>query len=203
MKDSQEVPHDEDVEFALSCPSTSYLFPGNANYAQDIRLPLANLVSNKCPTRKSSNIVRKLYASDFQSSNSAHLELVKNMGITIINLPDGRVQLLHTLANAKTPEDGEEGLLFMQEMIELSKHQSTLPATQAKAVKYNIGNKDSKLVFTGPAQFGRELVNGFSVSGQIIVAEPIKACSTPENAKEFWGKIVIVERGDCMFVGEF
>ena len=57
------------------------------------------MVANKCPTKKGSGIVRKLYASDFQSSNGAHLELVKNMGITIINLPDGRVQLLHTLAN--------------------------------------------------------------------------------------------------------
>ena len=53
-----------------------------------------------------------------------------------------------------------------------------------------------------PAQFGRELLNGFSVSGQLIVAEPIKACSISENAKEFWGKIVLVERGDCMFVGK-
>ena len=97
LKESQDVAHDEEVEYALSCPSTSYLFPGNANYAQDIRSPLANMVDNKCPNRKGSGIVRKLYASDFQSSNSAHLELVKNMGITIINLPDGRVQLLHSI----------------------------------------------------------------------------------------------------------
>jgi len=199
LKEFQEIPHDEEVEFALSCPSTNYLFPGNANYAQDIRSPLANMVANKCPTKKGSGIVRKLYASDFQSSNGAHLELVKNMGITIINLPDGRVQLLHTLANAKTPEDGEEGLLFMQEMIELSKHQSNLPATQAKVVKYDLGTT-TQMIFAGPAQFGRELLNGFSVSGQLIVAEPIKACSISENAKEFWGKIVLVERGDCMFV---
>ena len=74
----------------------SYLFPGNANYAKDIRSPLANFV----PTRtKSSNLVRKLHASDFQSNNEEHLELVKNMGINIISLPDGRVQLLHTLSN--------------------------------------------------------------------------------------------------------
>lgn len=193
--------HDEDVEFALSCPSMSYLFPGNSDYAHDIRSPLANLVANKCPTRKGSNIVRKLHASDFQSNNEDHLQLVKNMGINIINLPDGRVQLLHTLANAKTPEDGEEGLLFMQEMIELSKQQTNLPLTEAKAVRYSIEGSDSKVIYAGPAQFGRELGKGFSVSGQLVVAEPIKACAAPNNAKDFWGKIVIVERGDCMFVG--
>jgi len=32
------VVHDEDVEFDLACPSTDYLFPGNKNYAESIRL---------------------------------------------------------------------------------------------------------------------------------------------------------------------
>ena len=74
----------------------NYLFPGNLHYAQDIRLPLANFV----PTRtKTHTIVRKLHATDFQSNNDDHLELVKNMGINIISLPDGRVQLVHSMAN--------------------------------------------------------------------------------------------------------
>lgn len=91
----------------------------------------------------------------------------------------------------------------MQEMIELSKQQTNLPVTEAKAVRYSIeGAAESKVVYAGPAQFGRELGKGFSVSGQLVVADPIKACTAPNNAKEFWGKIVIVERGDCMFVGK-
>ena len=86
------------MESSQACPSMGYLFPGNANYAKDIRSPLANFV----PTRgKPSSIVRKLHASDFQSNNDDHLELVKNMGINIISLPDGRVQLLHTLTNVR------------------------------------------------------------------------------------------------------
>ena len=194
---------DQDVEFALSCPSMSYLFPGNTNYAQDIRSPLANLVANKCPTRKgSSSMVRKLHASDFQSSNADHVQLVKAMGISIVNLPDGRVQLLHTIANAKTPEDGEEGLLFMQEMIDLSKQQSSLPTTQAKLVRHRrVGQQEWQEITAGPAQFGRELYQGFSVKGALVLADPITACQVPDNAKEFWGKIVIVERGECMFIG--
>jgi len=193
---------DQDVEFALSCPSMSYLFPGNTNYAQDIRSPLANLVANKCPTRKgSSSMVRKLHASDFQSSNADHMQLVKAMGISIVNLPDGRVQLLHTIANAKTPEDGEEGLLFMQEMIDLSKQQSSLPTTQAKLVRHRrVGQQEWQEITAGPAQFGRELYQGFSVKGALVLADPITACQVPDNAKEFWGKIVIVERGECMFI---
>jgi hypothetical protein len=96
----------------------------------------------------------------------------------------------------------------MQEMIELSKQQTNLPATEAKAVRYKlIGGPEedvldvSKTIFAGPAQFGRELGKGFSVSGPLILSEPIEACRIPDNAKEFWGAIVIVRRGDCMFVG--
>ena len=91
----------------------------------------------------------------------------------------------------------------MQEMIELSKQQTNLPATEAKAVRYKLsGEADStKTIFAGPAQFGRELGKGFSVSGPLVLAEPIEACRIPDNAKDFWGAIVIVRRGDCMFVG--
>lgn len=83
--------------------SFSYLFPGNSNYAQDLRSPLADVVVNKCPIRKGpSTLARRLYASDFQSNNDEHLGVVKEMGISIINLPDGRVQLLHSLVNVSS-----------------------------------------------------------------------------------------------------
>ena len=99
---------DEDVESSQACPSMSYLFPGNTNYAKDIRSPLANFV----PTRtKTSNLVRKLHASDFQSNNDDHLNLVKNMGINIISLPDGRVQLLHTLSNVNSQNSYSKKIL--------------------------------------------------------------------------------------------
>ena len=64
------------------------------------RTPFANVVEDKCPA-KSKLIKRKLMGSDFQSNNEAHLKLVKDMGITIIALTDGRVQLLHTFANVR------------------------------------------------------------------------------------------------------
>jgi hypothetical protein len=65
-----------------------------------IRSPFANVVEDKCPA-KQKLIKRKLLGSDFQSNNEDHLKLVKDMGITIIALSDGRVQLLHTFANVR------------------------------------------------------------------------------------------------------
>ena len=41
---------------------------------------------------------------------------------------------------------------------------------------------------------------GVQVQGEVIVAEPFRACEPLINAEELVDKIVIVERGDCMFV---
>ena len=42
---------------------------------------------------------RKLFAADFQSTNDEHMRILKDMGITMVSLADGRVQLLHTSVN--------------------------------------------------------------------------------------------------------
>ncbi len=55
------------------------------------------MVFDKCPRHKV--VKRKLLASDFQSADHEHLEIIRDMGISIVALPDGRVQLLHTMAN--------------------------------------------------------------------------------------------------------
>ncbi len=87
----------------------------------------------------------------------------------------------------------------MQEMIDLSRQQTQMPETQAKIVSFMAADNSFKMIFAGPAQFGRELLKR-KISSPLVVAEPIKACTVPSNAMEFWGKIVLVERGDCMFV---
>ena len=51
----------------------------------------------------------------------------------------------------------------MQEMIELSKQQSSQPDTPPKMVSFEV-DKSKKLLFAGPAQFGRQLVDGFTVN---------------------------------------
>eukprot|EP00095_Tigriopus_kingsejongensis_P009960 maker-scaffold17_size721972-snap-gene-1.25 protein:Tk09960 transcript:maker-scaffold17_size721972-snap-gene-1.25-mRNA-1 annotation:"er degradation-enhancing alpha-mannosidase-like 3" len=190
---------DEDVEFARACPSADYLFPDNPDsFVQDLRLPLANTVTNKCPIRRFGK--RKLLASEFQSTNEAHMEIIKRMGISIVSLPDGRVQLLQSVANAASMEDGEEGLLFMQEMIELSKQPTVIPETQPKALTYTDKHGKKQVIFAGPAQFGKLVENGFKVTSKVVNADPKEACGHVKNGNTFWGKIAVVHRGDCMFV---
>jgi len=195
------VIEDEDVEFAEACPSVHYLFPDhetNREAAASVREPLARVVEDSCPSQKI--ITRKLTASQFQTGNEEHMKLVKDMGITIISLPDGRVQLLHTFANAKSPDDAEEGLLFMQEMIELSKQQASQAESPPKLLTYFIDGVGAVLQ-AGPAQFGKELINGVKVTGEVVLANSLKACGgSLQNGPSMLGKIVVIERGDCMFV---
>ena len=148
------------------------------------------------------------------------------MGITIISLPDGRTQLLHTMSSAKTKDLGEEGVIFMQEMIEIAR-QAQLNAQQGggggsgggsgvdsppKQVRFMTRGGEVVVLQAGPAQFGPNLggsgaaagdddVDKSAINGQIVMANDIKACSTSQqNGESMRGKLVLVERGDCMFI---
>lgn len=184
-----------DVEYARSCPNTLHLFP------ESVRRPLRNLVDGICPRRPTR---RRLHASEFQAGNPDHMKMVKDMGISILTLPDGRVQLLHTFSNARTPTDAEEGLLFMQEMVQLAKSQSQQPDTPPQAVAFTMrtdNDEDKQVVLTaGPAHFGHELRVTDEVRGHVGVADPLRVCEGVLNPEHIRGRVAIVERGDCMFV---
>nr|XP_045621161.1 ER degradation-enhancing alpha-mannosidase-like protein 3 [Procambarus clarkii] len=199
--DNQDSAQDSDVEYARSCPNAHFLFPGRHEFAETIRRPLKNFVNNVCPSRKT--LRRKLRASEFQAGNSRHMGLLRDMGITIMALPDGRVQLLHTSSNAKSSDDAEEGLLFMQEMIELSKLQQEQPDNPPRVVSFLHvvnGHSTSTIIQAGPAQFGLDLKGDVQVNGPVVKAAPLRACEQLTNEGEIQGKIVIIERGDCMFI---
>lgn len=78
------------MDFMRSCPSPNKLFPEN------VRRPLRDLVSGICPRISNTN---RLRATDFQASNSDHLRKVFDMGITMVSLGNGKVQLLHSFYN--------------------------------------------------------------------------------------------------------
>ncbi|XP_049786542.1 ER degradation-enhancing alpha-mannosidase-like protein 3 [Schistocerca cancellata] len=190
IKDQNEIKLEEDAEFARSCPNMLHLFPAS------LRKPLQDMVSGVCPRRQFN---RKLRAQEFQAGNPDHMKIVKDMGISILTLADGRVQLLHTFANAQSQADAEEGLLFMQEMVELSRSQSQQHEAPPQAVLFKREN-ERVLLNAGPAHFGQELRNGEKIKGQVAIADPIRLCQDAVNPSELVGHIAIMERGDCMFV---
>ncbi|KAJ8669869.1 hypothetical protein QAD02_001128 [Eretmocerus hayati] len=189
----REKMHVEETD--RTCPNSVHLFPAS------VRQPLRNMVEDVCPKRSGT---RRLIASQFQPSNAEHARLLSDMGIAILTLSDGSVQLLHTYSNARTPQDADEGLLFMQEMVELSKIQNRQQQQETNPVvvsfiKPNSNPFQKVTLLGGPAQFGKNLKNE-KLTGNVVLANPPSGCSEIINANALKGMIGIVDRGSCMFV---
>ncbi|KAG5898085.1 hypothetical protein JTB14_001789 [Gonioctena quinquepunctata] len=185
----------EDSDFSRNCPNMLRLFP------ESVRKPLQHMVDGMCPKRSQK---RRLSATEFSAANINHLKAIKDMGINIIALNDGRVQLLHTFSLARSAADAEEGLVFMQEMVELSKLQAQQPEPLSQAVSIPMvddkGEKQIMVLPAGPSQFGKNLKSDQHVTAQTLLVRPFRGCddiTVPEFVK---GRIAIMERGDCMFV---
>jgi len=183
-----------------NCPNTNYLLPGNSNYAHTVRSPLKNIVANSCPKSRSKRKPR-LRAGEFIAGNKPQLEQLRRMGIRIVTMSDGRIQLLHTASDASTPDDAEDGLVFMQEMIELSKSQQMEASQEPRVVQLVSSPFFGSIVLNaGPAQFGPDLKVTGGLTGLVSKADSFRACVPLENPDDVKGKIAVIERGDCMFI---
>lgn len=176
------------LDFMRSCPSPNKLFP------EKVRRPLRDLVTGVCPRISSS---KRLRAFDFQASNADHLRTVYDMGITMVALGEGKVQLLHSFHNAKSAEDAERGLLFMQEMVELSKTQTSTPISQVQvildyffcvffeifkilffqAVYFLSGHHFYEVLKAGPSHFSPQLTGENYLIQEAAIADPMRLCS--------------------------
>ncbi|XP_017471180.1 PREDICTED: ER degradation-enhancing alpha-mannosidase-like protein 3, partial [Rhagoletis zephyria] len=183
------------LDFMRTCPNSNKFFP------EKLRKPLRNLISGSCPRVPTG---KRLRALEFQASNPDHLRAIYDMGITMVSLGDGKVRLFHSFYNAKSPEDGEMGLLFMQEMLELTKIQSMNQLAQLQAVAYSLDDYSNEwtAVMAGPSHFSLELTGEQFVEGELILAAPFPACEELTNGDEIRGKVLIAERGDCTFVSK-
>ncbi|XP_018782736.1 PREDICTED: ER degradation-enhancing alpha-mannosidase-like protein 3 isoform X3 [Bactrocera latifrons] len=174
------------LDFMRTCPKSNKLFP------EKVRKPLRNFITGSCPRVPTG---KRLRALDFQASNADHLRSIYDMGITMVSLGDGK---------AKSPDDGEMGLLFMQEMLELTKIQNMNQLAQLQAVAYSPNDKsnDWTALMAGPSHFSPELMGDRFVEGELVMAAPFRACEETSNKAEISGKILIAERGDCTFVSK-
>ncbi|XP_073439004.1 ER degradation-enhancing alpha-mannosidase-like protein 3 isoform X2 [Dendrobates tinctorius] len=179
----------DDSNFEWSCPNTQILFRNDPLYAQSIREPLKNVVDKNCPrsTTRMEDISGSgnrppLRARDFMASNPEHLDILKKMG-------------------AASAIDAEDGLRFMQEMIELSSQQQKEQQLPPRAVQIVSHPFYGRVVLTaGPAQFGMDLSkNVAGCRGFVAKTEPYSGCSEVTNSDIIQGKIALMQRGQCMF----
>ena len=206
-----EDDYDDDDDDEATCPAHPQLkmrFPG---MTEDIRKPLQNLVEQACPSAESPSVdTPQIRASEFQAGNKDHVATLEKMGIRLVTMKDGRVQLLQTTSQAATTEDARQGMMFMQDMIQLSKTAAVQEEPQTRLVRYldeeagsgSVG-EDAKVVdlIGGPAQFGYDLSTQRSVEAELLIMKPFSGCGEISNAEEdVRGKIAVMQRGDCMFV---
>ncbi|RWS13971.1 ER degradation-enhancing alpha-mannosidase-like protein 3 [Dinothrombium tinctorium] len=201
-----------------TCPNTHYLFEDSKhNVYSDIRANLKNFVTSNgksssvyTPTcslhmKHSSPIKPRISAQEFSATNKEHIEYVKSLGIAVVLMPDGRIQLVHNTAAAASIQDAEEGAIFMQEMINRSKQQLAVAENQLRLVSFTSPKTNARIKLpAGPAQFGPDLSKSDEIiMGNAVIVSPLTACDWPlsENSMiNVNGKLAIVERGDCMFI---
>uniref|UniRef100_A0A674IHQ0 alpha-1,2-Mannosidase n=2 Tax=Terrapene triunguis TaxID=2587831 RepID=A0A674IHQ0_9SAUR len=142
-----------------------------------------------------------LRARDFMASNPEHLEILKKMGVSLIHLKDGRVQLVQHAIQAASSLDAEDGLRFMQEMIELSSQQQKEQQLPPRAVQIVSHPFFGRVVLTaGPAQFGMDLSkHNVGTRGFVATSKPYNGCSEITNPEAVKEKIALMQRGQCMF----
>lgn len=127
------------------------------------------------------------------------------MGITPILLSNGRIQLIQSSATAASDEDAEQGIQFMQDIIDLSQQQSSKLQDAMKSVQFTMAKTGVKVTLpAGPALFGVDLnALGVSVTGRAVKVSPFESCSRSldeATSTALPGKIAIATRGQCMFV---
>uniref|UniRef100_A0A4W3JLK4 alpha-1,2-Mannosidase n=1 Tax=Callorhinchus milii TaxID=7868 RepID=A0A4W3JLK4_CALMI len=173
----------DDSNFDWSCPNTQILFPNDPSYA------LMDFIFSRDMNAGGPGSRQHLRARDFMANNPEHLEMLKRMGVSLIHLKDGRVQLVQHANQVKTIQ-----------MIELSSQQQKeqLPPRAVQIVSHPFLGR--VVLTAGPAQFGLELskvANG--VRGFVAKVEPYNACSEVTNPGSVKGKIALMQRGQCMF----
>ncbi|XP_030640038.1 ER degradation-enhancing alpha-mannosidase-like protein 3 isoform X2 [Chanos chanos] len=193
----------EDPNFDWTCPNTRLLFPDPA-FPRNLRDPIRSAVDKSCPRpslpREPGMGRPPLRAQDFMANNPEHLELLRRMGVSLIHLKDGRVQLVQHASQAVSAVAAEDGMRFMQEMMELSSQQQKeqLPPRAVQIISHPFFGR--VVLTAGPAQFGTDLSKSSTgVRGFVTVAEPYSGCAELSNAAFVQGRIALLQRGQCMF----
>uniref|UniRef100_A0A674PK48 alpha-1,2-Mannosidase n=1 Tax=Takifugu rubripes TaxID=31033 RepID=A0A674PK48_TAKRU len=196
----------DDSNFDWTCPNTRLLFPDPA-FPRNLREPIRSAVDRSCPRPAPYRYVLEpgmgrppLRAQDFMANNPEHLELLRRMGVSLIHLKDGRVQLVQHPSQAVSTVAAEDGVRFMQEMMELSSQQQKeqLPPRAIQIVSHPFFGR--VVLTAGPAQFGTDLSKSSTgVRGFVTIAEPYSGCSEITNAEYVQGHIALLQRGQCMF----
>ncbi|XP_045509540.1 ER degradation-enhancing alpha-mannosidase-like protein 3 [Colias croceus] len=174
-----KIDDEDDDKYRKTCPNTASLV------AEKVRRPMRQMLGSTAarpPARlRPLNDPRQIHA-------------LADMGISVLTLADGRVQLLYTAITAKSQKDAAEGLTFMREMSKWNALSDSENGVVAAGVKIT-----DKIFPAGPGHFGKEITGNERYVGTVNFAYPSDACSAIKNKDEISGKFAIAKRGQCTF----
>ncbi|XP_067825713.1 ER degradation-enhancing alpha-mannosidase-like protein 3 [Heptranchias perlo] len=210
---SMELENKEGGILSHTCPSAQTLFPNNPSYARKIRETYRDIVPDadtrtsaereKCMEPSRPTVLPSYQSKDFVASGMEHVEILKQMGFTVVSTNDGRIQLTHTPDQAESSQNGQHGLKFIAEIIELAQAQTKAEMTSFAVQIISPPFLGQVVLAAGPAHFGMDLTKQeHGVKGSLTKAIPYTACLDVTNSDEVHGKIVLAQRGDCMFANK-
>uniref|UniRef100_A0A8C3A240 alpha-1,2-Mannosidase n=1 Tax=Cyclopterus lumpus TaxID=8103 RepID=A0A8C3A240_CYCLU len=176
----------DDSNFDWTCPNTRLLFPDPA-FPRNLREPIRSAVDKSCPRPPPYRYVYTVMCLHSSVSPKTPLPCFFNL-------------FLLAGSPAVSAVAAEDGVRFMQEMMELSSQQQKeqLPPRAIQIVSHPFLGR--VVLTAGPAQFGIDLSKSSTgVRGFVTVAEPYSGCTEITNAEYVQGHIALLQRGQCMF----
>ncbi|XP_037977971.2 ER degradation-enhancing alpha-mannosidase-like protein 3 isoform X1 [Plutella xylostella] len=170
---------DDEDKYRKTCPNTASLV------AEKVRQPMRQLLG--ATAARPAARLRPL-------TDPRQVQALSDMGISVLTLADGRVQLLYTTSTAKSSKEAAEGLTFMREMSRWNSMSDAANGVVACGVRVR-----GRVLAAGPGHFARELPPGARRSGRPARAAPPDACEPVTNPAEIAGRFAVAVRGHCTF----
>ncbi|EDQ92960.1 uncharacterized protein MONBRDRAFT_13474 [Monosiga brevicollis MX1] len=135
--------------------------------------------------------------AELDLSNEEHIAYLYSVGITVENRQQ-EIRLVHDNSGDRDPTG--EGFRFIRALMQYNQQVEQGLQRGWVGVRFRGALVDdlSGMFKAGPAAFGPRIGGrGVTVYGQAVLAEPLTGCTSLPPAK---GAILVVSRGDCMFV---
>uniref|UniRef100_A0A915BGC4 alpha-1,2-Mannosidase n=1 Tax=Parascaris univalens TaxID=6257 RepID=A0A915BGC4_PARUN len=189
------------ADYASSEQLSSYAHALRSN-VRAIMAEVAKHSAGSSPSGTCPQPSERLRAWSFSSSNSEHIHQLNQMGIQVQMQPNGRLQLVHSTAEAISPQWASLGMEFMNEMMEmmeqLERQELGIPKRERVVQVITAPSFGFVHFVASPANFGADLHNK-QVEGEVNFAVPPKGCAPLTNAPSIVNRIAVVHRHDCMF----
>lgn len=198
-------------KYRSACPSSAHYASSKqlSSYAHALRSNVRTIMAQVAKHSAGSSPwdicpqpSERLRAWSFSSSNSEHVHQLNQMGIQVQMQPNGHLQLVHSTAEAISPQWASLGMEFMNEMMQmmaqLERQELGIPKRERVVQVLSEPSFGFVHFIASPAHFGADLHNK-QVEGEVRFAMPSKGCVPLTNAPSIANRIAVVHRHDCMF----